>query len=153
MLTSLHRLTARPNRLICVYLHAVQLSLYSNRRSLLKKGSTVLLYVCVCLGRGGGECCFVFCCPEIYSYFRCVFSPHCCLCAHLYCLGDRSVTLHRVHCPCEKGPQPLQHVLQFCPLVAFPSRTLQGVMHGICSCTLTNAFPRVEATTTFLYPP
>ena len=81
------------------------------------------------------------------------FFPHCRLRVHLYCLGGGSVTLHRVHCPCEKGPQPLQHVLQFCPLVAFPSRTLQGVTHGICSCTLTNAFPRVEATTAFLYPP
>ena len=59
MLTSLHRLTARPNRLICVYLHAVQLSLYSNRRSLLKKDPRYCC-VCVCGGGGGGGVLFCF---------------------------------------------------------------------------------------------
>ena len=75
MLTSLHRLTARPNRLICVYLHAVQLSLYSNRRSLLKKGSTVLLYVCVCLGRGGGSVVLFFAVPRSIPTSDAFFPP------------------------------------------------------------------------------
>ena len=143
---SLHCLTAKPNRLTCVYLREVQLFLYHTSRTLLnKKGIR---------GIGVGDVLFVLflavpgSVPTSDTFF-----PHCRLRVHLYCRGGGSVTLHIVHCLCEKRPQPLQHVLRFCPLVAFPSRTLQGVMHGICSCTLTNAFPRVEATTTFLYPP